>query len=709
MKFISIFFALMLPMFFMGCGGGDASGNGPGAARDIKVATDNATLMPQNKAVVQMTFSSPSQDENVKIEISNMSLTVSGCSIDTTTFTPEKLTLMPGVSATTMANITFTSECSSLQSLSISYTKVTSSLTSNSSISEKESVAVGSRAVGGTFFLSPQQLSIFNNNRNETIKIVTLNESNQPVSTSVALSSLTDGSGKDFGSFDTYNVITDAKGEASVTYTAPSNINKVNGISKKVVFERADNNSSNTLVIVFSPSENNQGSIYTVKIEQDEKITVNDSGTFTVNFIQADNNQSFLSDAQILDVNVTSITPDKALLIDENGNKVATINYKAANKKAILVKAGTIAGSAFFNIDALIFDGAKKAKISLAGTITISSGAVSKMSIVYANTKFKDDEGTNGIFYETYTIHVVDRFNNPPNKKVSIYAGVVGGLSKSSHQNDFEFYLPQSVDIKNTSNLIEMTKSSSNPINFNPGGINGQLGVKPTDTVVFLANSNGAHTDFLGGWHIENIEEYKLDLRGLYYGGDYKKLTAVIGDSSRLDARCSQTLYEIDMDAQNGIYTTDENGIATFTLKYDPYFVAKDVYLYAHTYLNNDNGTARRVGTGSRKKLRGEGFNVDNDTIKCDVNTTKIATMTFTTGDGNIPLVDVKPSFSYTGGAGCNITILNFEQKTGCSGTIQFRLSNYPGTMSGGNGSEEQECSVSWNGAIFYEHDSGER
>ena len=246
----------MLPMFFMGCGGGDANGNGSGAARAIKVASENATLMPQNKAVVQMTFSSPSQDENVKIEISNMSLTVSGCSIDTTVFTPEKLTLMPGVSATTLANITFTSECSSLQSLSISYTKVTSSLTSSSSISENESVAVGSRAAGGTFFLSPQQLSIFNNKQSEAIKIVTLNENNQPVSTSVTLSSLIDGSGKDFGSFDTYSVITDAKGEASVNYTAPSNINKVNGISKKVVFERADDNSSNTLVIVFSPSEN---------------------------------------------------------------------------------------------------------------------------------------------------------------------------------------------------------------------------------------------------------------------------------------------------------------------------------------------------------------------------------------------------------------------------------------------------------------------
>ena len=609
MKLKNYLFVVLAAFLFMGCGGGDADGNGDGPSRSIVIAADNASLLPENKALVQMTFSSPDEDPDVKIVLSDFSLAVAGCSVSNVVFLPDTLTLLSGTAATALADITFSATCSSLQSIAVNYTKVTSSLSSSSTMTETETVTVGTGATGGTFFLSPHELSIFNNNQVETVQIVTLSDKGNPVSTPVTLTSLVDGSGKDYGNFDTYNVVTDAKGEATVTYTAPSDINKVSGITKAVTFERADDNATNTLTIVFSPRESNQGTLYTVDIEQPNKVTVNDTGTFIVNFVQADDNQSFLSAIQILDVNVTTMTPNKVLLIDENGYQVTTINYSHANKKTITAKAGTLAGTAYLKIDAKIFDGAKITNISLAEGITVSSGAVHNMSINYASSEYKD-----GIFYENYTIHAVDQFNNPPDAGIAIYAGVVGGLTNTYDTEAYKLYLAKNVDIENVANSIKMTRTISNSITFKH--------VELSDTVVFLANSNGSDPDFLGGWGISSVGLYELNLDGIYYGEDYDELTAVVGDATRLDLKCAQAPYTVDLDAADGVYTTDENGLATLQLKYDPYFVAKDVYLYAQSYLKNDNGEDKRVGTAAREKLRGGGFEVDKDTFTCETNTT---------------------------------------------------------------------------------------
>lgn len=548
--------------------------------------------------------------------------------------------------------------------------------------------------------ITPAVLTVENGSQTQSIAITTLNDDSQPVAAEVSVSYLRpDEQNREFGAFNTYHITTDTNGQGSILYIAPQDISTIDGESREVVLTRKDTNETAVLTLnyVYIPGAAELLNYKTV-VDQPQQINVNENGKLTVRFVSLEDENVLLPSAQVLDVNVTTIMPESLLLIDEEGQSVSKIEYADDHNKTVLLQAGRVSGSAVLEISALINDGKEQKRLTKTLTITIASGSVDKISINYAGYLFKE-----GLFYEKYTIHAVDRYNNPPSSVLPLHVGVVGGLVKSAHNDDFYLYLAKLVGIQKEGQSILMKKSEANPIDFSL--------VDTADTVVFLANSNGDSADFLGGWQIGSVEPYALHLNGLYYGDNYEYLTAVIGNASRTDTKCSQTPYTIDMMEGSDIQM-DANGTATVTLKYDPFFVAKDVYLYAATYLNSNTGEQKRVGTASREKLRGAGYQVDKpEGITCDVNQTCTGTLVFYTEpeDGmKIPLVDIEPVFSYSQGNGCSITKMNYGGKTDCAGAMSFKLTNFPVSFSGGSVSE-QPCSVEWSGGVYYEYDAEER
>gem|GEM_PF-4260774 len=318
------------------------------------------------------------------------------------------------------------------------------------------------------------------------------------------------------------------------------------------------------------------------------------------------------------------------------------------------------------------------------------------MSIVYNSTDYQ-----NGIFYDDYIVHCVDENNHPAYIGKIVNVGVVGGLDKSSAGRYLKLDEGK-IGLDGQRNTI-FSIDESNYYDFS--------NVKSADTLVILANENRNSPDYMGGWRIDTVlSDYSLGLAEEYYGESADELTSVIGTPKRYD-ECHHTIYGVDLDKVGGQYLIDSNGIAHIRLKYDPFFVGKDVFIYANTSVKDDNGSSRRVGVALRQKLYGNGIEVDKQKIDCaqgEVCTEQFHFYTKNDRDGKIPLSGVRPSFTASRGSSCTITLL--QQTTGCDGSISVRLVNNPVTSGISGGSESQanastKCSISWTGALYYEYE----
>jgi hypothetical protein len=176
----------------------------------------------------------------------------------------------------------------------------------------------------------------------------------------------------------------------------------------------------------------------------------------------------------------------------------------------------------------------------------------------------------------------------------------------------------------------------------------------------------------------------------------------VIGNPQRYD-ECHQTTRTIDLDAPEGTYTIGPDGTAQVVLKYDPFFVGKDAYLYANLYVVDDHGNHKRVGVGMRQKLRGGGFEAATQSFDCPAGESCTRQFSFYTPGGGInhPLINVEPAFIKDQGPGCSIYFP--RNLTGCDGSLTVVMSNYP-PLDENNETVPSKCTVTWTGALKYEY-----
>ena len=505
----------------------------------------------------------------------------------------------------------------------------------------------------------------------QLITVYTLNSNNKPISATLDISApYSQTLGKMLGSFSDTSITTNDKGEGSFYYNAPNPFDSTLKTEENVTISDELTGKNAILTLLFSPiTVETNATNYEISLNAGNSFEVDNKNSLIVDIVESDNNSIKIDPKNIFSVSLTSLNHLLSFSKDNDHNYSAT--YK--DNYHIDVYTGKIAGLDILDINASIFDGEKNTTISKKVPVTISSGPAHSISIIYLNSAYDD---TKGLYEDSYTIHAVDKFGNPAKEGTRIYAGVVNGLDKNG-SNDTYIYGDANGIIYNDFDL--------NETDFNVSTTFVLDNVQDSDTLVVLANEDRVDSRYLGGWSIKEINNNQLILQSIYSGNQTDKLTFVIGNEKRYN-KYDYSIALADIDSIDKTYTIDENGTATLKLRYGPYMVGKNVFIYANSQSD------QRVGIAIQRLLSGTG--IKSTTYTCsggDSGKTCDVKLTITMNDRDEPVRYVTVGgFVYDG---CSLVSID---RTGTlrDGVVELHV----------NAPANKSCDVTWDHSIISEY-----
>ncbi len=524
-------------------------------------------------------------------------------------------------------------------------------------------------------YIEPSNLVISTPGQQKTIKVITVNAENVGVPAEVQIEQLANGDGNSYGSFDKPSVITtDASGTATITYTAPDSL--PDAASRTInISANAGNDSSvvKQLTLQFETIRDTNATDYEISLLSDPNLEVNRTGQITVQIHEVGNSDKEIPSSYVYDVNVTSRFTN---LLDINGS--ATARYSGRSTRVLEVHTSTVSGTALVDISADIFNGEKRVTITKTVPVTILSGPVSSLSLVYVGTEYIEDDG---LFRDTWNIHAVDKYSNPAREGVTLYPTLINGYKRVGY--------------------AEGAITASNPAQFTgPAGAfsSVETAAPDNDRLIIMPQSLPLRIDksYLGDWTITSvIGDNTLVLDDHYSGPDADRLKYIVGGEKRVLADII-SLAHVDSSEDPRTFQTDADGNVRFKVVYDPMLVGHTYTLSAKTYA--DDGS--RSGTAVRTNFRGMGYNVTSVKIDNDGNQHTV-TLSITIKPNSDPLVGVwVAGDSVTSDSGQCIPE-NVSHYTDNSGRITVLVDTL------GDANKAKECTISWitkNSSIYFEY-----
>jgi len=379
-------------------------------------------------------------------------------------------------------------------------------------------------------------------------------------------------------------------------------------------------------------------------------LTSNSTGYILFN-IKDSATQNFIDSTKIVRLYAQSANTALLKLVDSSGNEQNLIDIPIASSGRININTGKEGGIGVINLFATLSNGKT---VNYSTSIPIIQNEASTISMTLTKTEYKEP-----FFIDTYTLHAVDANGNQVKEKRSISAGVINQTKFWSNNTIFGELSPNgtSSSFNVNSSLVNFSTLSNN------------------DRVVIMPNSSRLSPSYLGGWKIQNVqnaftlnlsEPYNLVTDGLSYA---------IGDEKKFNS-CDSTLATADFGTSNYIL---EDGQLKLELKYDPFMVGKDVFLYAQMQDGD-----KRIGISRKQTLKGMG--VEPVTFTCDnsdANSSepdKICNQTnfvrLVSSNHLAKLVEFNSYICESGN--CKSSNITFD-KTNCQGLINATLIAEPG------------------------------
>jgi len=400
---------------------------------------------------------------------------------------------------------------------------------------------------------------------------------------------------------------------------------------------------------------------------------------FTIEIKDSESDE-FIDDSYITNVTVSTshglikFSSDNIGDLNDNYSE-DSFEYKSDKSKVIYAKTGKISGLETLKVNVILdINDSYEENISQEFTLAVVSGSPNTISLIYVDSSYE-----NGLYSDRYRVQAIDKYGNPARAGSKIYVGAVSGLIQDDEDKD--------IYVTGSSTSKGIIKKITNGIEFSVSRSNYFENVSNYDTLVVLADENKLDSSYLGGWIVKDkIDNSRLLLEGDFNITETSELLFLVGNEKRYDP-CEQQPKSVDFDSEDNTYELQEDGTTYFILKYPPFMVGKDVYLYANSY------DEKRVGVSMRKKLYGTGVSANSVTCadggKCDK-------ITFSLNDSSYHLtlqeLEALSNFSYSGD--CDTSKLVTTVNTGCSGVVDLNV------YADDNGS----CTVYWDNSLPYEH-----
>lgn len=558
--------------------------------------------------------------------LSSMVASVSGCTIASQTIGSGTVTVSGSSSAVVTVNLTFSAACSAATA-TISGTQTTSS--ASISFSLLADIAIAATPVSGitsdiTTLIADsatQSITLTLNDEPRTIKLLAFNANNVPVNSGTIGVRYPNEvlNGTDIGTLNPIGEVEVSEGVAEFSYTGPSNIvNLVNSGISSTTFTFYDLNNAARYVDVtinYSPDTTTPPPIltdFTISLENAGGLPTTDLDTESIfTIIIKDKNGNPVDDAQVTDLNITTLSPALIKLLDvNNSNATATTLNFNKNNVSLPLQTYTISGMAPMEFSASILDDYNNSiSVSQVIPITIFSGAPTAISMHVATVNW---DTTASMFTETIVVFLSDKYSNPVNTQPSIYAGALAGYQTAAGSGVGNDYLVK--------DAAEATITQS--------GTGAQLSLATTPTLasidiyndILVTYGEGYSYHSSGKWEITAFDDTAntITVADAYNSTTpTTNLAYAVGNNIRQkNPNCSfgEELV-INVDSQDGTYKVNTDGYAIVDIIYPPGMVGKTVFTYVNVLgLVNSLGETMRLGEAYKRTLTGNGIELRNST-----------------------------------------------------------------------------------------------
>ncbi len=525
-------------------------------------------------------------------------------------------------------------------------------------------------------YVIPSQLVITSAGEEKDITIMTLNSENIGVSSTVTIEELNDGV-NDYGTFNPSGIITtDSGGKAVVKYTAPSSISGIT--ERNITVTEASQNLTQELNIKYNTSTG-PGIDYEIKVSVPTSLSVDTTDQITVTIHELGNDTAVIADSNVHEVNLTSLT---ANILTFGG--LATTTYSNAAVKPVAVTSSTLSGTAVLNISASIFNGDHDVVLTTMIPVVVLSGPVSAMSLVYAGT---DEDSALGLNKNYYTIHAVDKYNNPAKEGVMLHPSIINGTK-----------VIQSPSAGPSQGSIK----TGNPASFEDlSGVNFVTDkVDNADILAIVPNQSLFSKNYLGNWSIDNVSSTELILKEEFFESDTSEVSYVIGNSKRI--MLDNSVAAADIQPRDGTFATDTNGNVRLVVTFDPILSGHTVTISANAYEDSI-----RTGIAQISGLRWGNYNSTTETVINDGNNHHVSLQLGISNISDNPIehlmdVDIVPSSIESSSSQCELnSTAPMDLNPNANGYIEFDISTRASDP------DVKECDITWsksNGAIFKEY-----
>jgi len=532
-------------------------------------------------------------------------------------------------------------------------------------------------------YVAPENLTITKGGQEENITIITVNSRNVGISAEVQIEQPNNGT--DYGSIDQTRLTTDLNGVAHVVYTAPANIDDLT--ERNITITEKGQNITKTLHIKFNKL--NQSTKYEIIATTPDSLSIESSDHLGIKIVKANNHEHVIPDNKVHEVNLTSKFQNM-LVFDSDR---PTFKYdKLGSNEGIALYTKKLSGVAVVKVSASINDGTNDVVITKNVPVTILSGPVTTMSLSYITSYQKSTED-DGLFVCVYTIHAVDKYNNPARAGVPIHPTLVNGtkIPLNYHPEPIPNRLPTTGEIKNGS-----------PVTINDSTLDFvSKKVETTDRAIIVTNPNHNDQAYLGDWSLDTVYNHELQVSEKYYGPDESGLSYVIGNDKRYIEPYG--IASADAVSPTGGYLTDGNGTVQFEVKFDPILAGHTVTLAANAYDGN------RTGISKIENLRWGHYTTSVVVIPndgADHNVTLSLGIASASDQHLAPLLGlhVTKDSIVSDTSACAIDIVHTtydDLYTGTTGTVQAVINTHV------TGVDATECKISWhadNGDIYREY-----
>ena len=539
-------------------------------------------------------------------------------------------------------------------------------------------------------YLMPQSVQVSTPNAEQNITIITVNSRNVGVSAPVELEQLINGDGNDYGKFSTTQIQTDATGVGRVVYTAPDSIS--GQPTRTITVTEKNNNIQEQLTFNYLAPEQGVTS-YEIEVDTPKTIAVDQNGSIAIVIHEKDNSNKLIPDENVKNVKI-SIADYESMLSFSNISG-STYSYSGEATKSVGITTKTIAGVAILQVDATVFNGKEDVNINSVVPVTIMSGPISSISLNYISTKTDDIE--NGLFYDYYNVHAVDKYANPANPGDKFHPTLIcgGNLNNAKSSGTIIPGDPEKgnavISSENGSTLFK--DSVSKPF----GAVD-----LTRDRLIVLPSVQASKKDYIGGWSISEVNSNEsMTLKDEYYAAKATGLRYVIGDEDRL-LNTEVHVAHVEADDGSNNYTIGENGTAKIRITYDPTLVGHTYSLAVTSY-----GDRERTGTAIKDNFKGNGYKSGTSAAVPNGGSVTIGyvigIVTPTGATVWLDNVDLVPSsFVAEPKDKCSIDVANSNFHID-RGTVSLTIS----ASDPGSTDPSIDCKVSWidnNSGIFYEY-----